>query len=79
MLLRSNGRRGRGSSGCASRRATASRSRSIAESSRAYDEIKEPGRTPIQVDATRCRELAVHIRTELERIFTLSEKFTPGS
>jgi phosphatidylserine/phosphatidylglycerophosphate/cardiolipin synthase-like enzyme len=45
----------------------------------AYDEIKEPGRTPIQVDATRCRELALHVRTELERIFALSEKFTPGS
>lgn len=40
---------------------------------------KEPGRTPIQVDAARCRELALHVRTELERIFALSEKFTPGS
>jgi phosphatidylserine/phosphatidylglycerophosphate/cardiolipin synthase-like enzyme len=45
----------------------------------AYEEIKEPGRTPIQVDAARCRALALHVRTELERIFALCEKFTPGS
>jgi phosphatidylserine/phosphatidylglycerophosphate/cardiolipin synthase-like enzyme len=44
-----------------------------------YDEIKEPGRTPIQVDAARCRDLALHVRTELERIFALSETFTPSS
>ena len=44
-----------------------------------YDEIKEPGRTPIQVDAARCRELAIYVRIELERMFALSEKFTPGS
>jgi phosphatidylserine/phosphatidylglycerophosphate/cardiolipin synthase-like enzyme len=30
----------------------------------AYDEIKEPGRTPIQVDAARCRDLALHVRTD---------------
>ena len=44
-----------------------------------YDEIKEPGRKPIKVDAARCKALAIHVRAELERIFGLSEKFTPGS
>jgi phosphatidylserine/phosphatidylglycerophosphate/cardiolipin synthase-like enzyme len=44
-----------------------------------YDEIKEPGRKPIEVDAARCQALALHVRAELERIFALSEPFTPGS
>jgi phosphatidylserine/phosphatidylglycerophosphate/cardiolipin synthase-like enzyme len=44
-----------------------------------YDEIKEPGRTPIQVDAARCRELALHVRDELQRVFALCEPFAPGS
>jgi phosphatidylserine/phosphatidylglycerophosphate/cardiolipin synthase-like enzyme len=43
-----------------------------------YDEIKEPGRKPIKVDAARCKALALHVRAELERIFALSEQFTPG-
>jgi phosphatidylserine/phosphatidylglycerophosphate/cardiolipin synthase-like enzyme len=45
----------------------------------AYDEIKEPGRKAITVDAARCRELATYVKDELERIFNLSKKFTPGS
>jgi hypothetical protein len=45
----------------------------------AYDEIKEPGRKPIKVDRACCKALALHVRTELERIFGLSEQFTPGS
>jgi hypothetical protein len=44
-----------------------------------YDEIKELGRKPIKVDAARCQALALHVRAELERIFALCEKFTPGS
>jgi hypothetical protein len=44
-----------------------------------YDEIKEPGRKPIKVDAARCQALALHVRAEHQRIFALCEKFTPGS
>jgi phosphatidylserine/phosphatidylglycerophosphate/cardiolipin synthase-like enzyme len=45
----------------------------------AYDEIKEPERKAIKVDAARCRELAEHVQEELERIFNLSDPFTPGT
>jgi phosphatidylserine/phosphatidylglycerophosphate/cardiolipin synthase-like enzyme len=44
-----------------------------------YDEIKEPGRKPIKVDAARCQALALQVRAELERIFALCEKLTPSS
>jgi phosphatidylserine/phosphatidylglycerophosphate/cardiolipin synthase-like enzyme len=44
-----------------------------------YDEIKEPGRRPIKVDAARCKELAKYVQGELERIFNLSTEFTPGT
>jgi phosphatidylserine/phosphatidylglycerophosphate/cardiolipin synthase-like enzyme len=44
----------------------------------AYDEIKEPGRKAINVDAARCKALAKYVQDELERIFLLSKKFPPG-
>lgn len=43
----------------------------------AYDEIREPGGRTIAVDAARCSELGTYVRAEIERIFTLSDPFTP--
>jgi phosphatidylserine/phosphatidylglycerophosphate/cardiolipin synthase-like enzyme len=43
-----------------------------------YDEIKEPSKKAIKVDGARCKALARYVQDELERIFLLSKKFTPG-
>jgi phosphatidylserine/phosphatidylglycerophosphate/cardiolipin synthase-like enzyme len=44
-----------------------------------YDEVKEPGRKAIKVNPARCKALATYVQTELERIFSQCEKFTPGA
>jgi phosphatidylserine/phosphatidylglycerophosphate/cardiolipin synthase-like enzyme len=41
-----------------------------------YDEIRSGSRT-IAVDAAACKDLATHVRAEIERIFDLSETFEP--
>jgi hypothetical protein len=38
---------------------------------------QRPGWKPIKVDGDRRTALASYVRAELERIFSLSEKFTP--
>jgi phosphatidylserine/phosphatidylglycerophosphate/cardiolipin synthase-like enzyme len=44
----------------------------------AYDEIKEPGRTALKVNKECCKALATYVQEEIERMLSLSDKFTPG-